>query len=163
MKTRLFFSLLNAFFFLSFYSCSSDEELDNSKMDTGIELPCSDIHDKICGEYTVIDWDRYEKEYVADSLTGHDVCSKLATRSVAVTDLSKYHQFVRWNVNAVVFFWAPWCGPCKMMSPYFETLNEKHKDIEFLKVNIDDAEEITQDCDVSSIPTFIFYKIIFRR
>ncbi|WP_288361560.1 thioredoxin family protein [uncultured Bacteroides sp.] len=158
MKTKLFFSLLSAFFFLSFHSCSNEEELENTQMNTKFELSDSNIYEGICGEYSVIDWNRYEKGYVADSLTGYDVCSKMATRSVAVTNLSEYKQFVSWNVNAVVYFWAPWCGPCKMMSPYFETLNERHKDIEFLKVNIDDASDIAQYCNVSQIPTFIFYK-----
>lgn len=158
MKTKLFFSLLSAFFFLSIYSCSNDEELENPPMNTNFELSSSNIYEGICGEYSVVDWNRYKNGYVSDSLTSYDACSKMATRSMPVTDLSEYRQFIRWNVNAVVFFWAPWCGPCKMMSPYFEALNEKHKDIEFLKVNIDDANDIAQDCNVSLIPTFIFYK-----
>lgn len=87
-----------------------------------------------------------------------DNYSNGATRSVAVTNLEAYKMYVKTNVYAVVYFWAPWCGPCQMMSPYFEELNNKYQNVEFVKVNIDEAKDITSYCNVTSIPTFIFYK-----
>lgn len=84
--------------------------------------------------------------------------SKEFTRSVGLTDLAIFKRYVNTNVYAIVYFWAPWCGPCKMMSPYFEELNNKHQNVEFIKVDIDEAEDIADFCNVRSIPTFIFYK-----
>lgn len=58
----------------------------------------------------------------------------------------------------VVDFTATWCGPCKSITPYFHQLNEEYKNVLFLKVDVDDNEETTQECDISSMPTFQFYK-----
>lgn len=82
----------------------------------------------------------------------------LITRSVPVVNLSEYERLIQMNVNAVTYFWASWCGPCQMMSPYFEELSKKHPHVEFLKVNIDEGQDIVEKCKVLSIPTFIFYK-----
>ncbi|XP_072314756.1 thioredoxin-like [Eucyclogobius newberryi] len=58
----------------------------------------------------------------------------------------------------VVDFTATWCGPCQMIAPEFERLAEEHKDVVFLKVDVDEAEEIAQACGIRSMPTFHFYK-----
>ncbi|XP_041077379.1 thioredoxin-like [Polyodon spathula] len=58
----------------------------------------------------------------------------------------------------IVDFTATWCGPCKMISPIFESLAEQHKDVVFLKVDVDDAQDVAEMCNVSSMPTFQFFK-----
>lgn len=60
-----------------------------------------------------------------------------------------------------VDFYADWCGPCKMTSPLIDELseNEKYKDIRFVKINVDENQELAGKFSVFSIPTFItFYK-----
>ncbi|KAJ0055476.1 hypothetical protein NL108_003858 [Boleophthalmus pectinirostris] len=58
----------------------------------------------------------------------------------------------------VIDFTAAWCGPCKMIAPVFEKMAADMKDCVFLKVDVDDAEELTAFCEVSSMPTFVFFK-----
>ena len=63
------------------------------------------------------------------------------------------------NGLTVVDFWAPWCGPCKMFVPIFESVAEIKKDIKFCKFNVDeDTENIPKEYGVMSIPTVILFK-----
>ncbi|XP_073414445.1 thioredoxin-like [Dendrobates tinctorius] len=58
----------------------------------------------------------------------------------------------------VVDFTATWCGPCKMIGPFFDTLSTKYPEVVFLKVDVDDASDVAAFCDIKCIPTFHFYK-----
>ncbi|XP_072260541.1 thioredoxin-like [Pyxicephalus adspersus] len=58
----------------------------------------------------------------------------------------------------IVDFTATWCGPCKMIAPVFETFSKNHPDVVFLKVDVDDAQDVAQHCDIKCMPTFQFYK-----
>lgn len=55
-------------------------------------------------------------------------------------------------------FWAPWCGPCKIMNPIVEELEKEFKDVEFEKVNVDEKGDIASKYGVMSIPTFVVEK-----
>ena len=60
--------------------------------------------------------------------------------------------------NTIVDFWAPWCGPCKMLGPIFEELSTEVKNVKFAKVNVDDNQEIAMTAQVRGIPTMVLYK-----
>ena len=56
-------------------------------------------------------------------------------------------------------FWAPWCGPCRTFGPMFDEAAEEIGDAaKFVKVNVDDHQDIASSHEVSSIPTVIYYK-----
>ncbi len=54
--------------------------------------------------------------------------------------------------------YAPWCGPCKLLSPIIEELSEETKNCKFYKINVDDAEEISREYGVMSIPTLLLFE-----
>lgn len=54
----------------------------------------------------------------------------------------------------VVDFTATWCGPCKMISPIFESYSKVYPTVKFIKVDVDENDEITASAEVSAMPTF---------
>ncbi|XP_014488686.1 PREDICTED: thioredoxin-2 [Dinoponera quadriceps] len=58
----------------------------------------------------------------------------------------------------VIDFFAVWCGPCKMIGPKMEELAKDMEDVVFLKVDVDECEEIAAEYKITSMPTFVFIK-----
>ncbi len=52
-------------------------------------------------------------------------------------------------------FWAPWCGPCRMLSPIVDEIAEEREDVKVGKVNVDEQKELASQFGVMSIPTLV--------
>ncbi|MBR2411512.1 MAG: thioredoxin [Clostridia bacterium] len=79
--------------------------------------------------------------------------------AVIKVDHSNFKEIVSENKNTVILdFWAEWCGPCKMIAPLVEEISEKHPEITFCKVNVDDEPAIAAAYGIVSIPTLIKFK-----
>ncbi len=61
--------------------------------------------------------------------------------------------------GVLVDFWAPWCGPCRMMGPIIDSLAGKYAGkVKIAKLNVDDSPDLAASFNVSTIPTLLFFK-----
>jgi thioredoxin 1 len=74
-----------------------------------------------------------------------------------VTDETFEAEVLRSDRPVVVDFWAPWCGPCRAVTPVLEELSAQSEKTEFVKIDIDANPVVASRYDVLSIPTVILF------
>ena len=78
---------------------------------------------------------------------------------VILNDSNFDAEVLQYKGVAMVDFWAPWCGPCRMLAPVVEELaGEYAGKVKVAKLNVDEAPDTSTQFGVSSIPTLIFFK-----
>lgn len=78
---------------------------------------------------------------------------------VHATDATFAAEVKQHNGPVIVDFWAPWCGPCKMLAPVLDELSvEAGGSLKVVKVNVDDNEQTPASFSVMGIPTMILFK-----
>ena len=78
---------------------------------------------------------------------------------VTVGTSENFDAIVNGDKPVFVDFWATWCGPCRMVSPFVEQLSEQYGDrIEFVKVDVDEEPGLAQRFRVASIPNLVLLK-----
>jgi thioredoxin 1 len=85
--------------------------------------------------------------------------SKVTGKLPDVTDASFEAEVLQADVPVLVDFWAPWCGPCRVVHPILEELGaERDSDLRIVSLNVDENQETAARYEVLSIPTLILFK-----
>ena len=75
-----------------------------------------------------------------------------------VTDNNFQAEVLESMEPTLVDFWAPWCGPCRLVAPVLEELAGERDDLKIVKLNVDDNQQTAAKYGVMSIPTMILFK-----
>jgi thioredoxin 1 len=75
-----------------------------------------------------------------------------------VSDANFQAEVIESETPVLVDFWAPWCGPCRVVAPVLEEIAGERPDLRIVKLNVDDNQQTAAAFEVLSIPTMILFK-----
>ncbi len=74
-----------------------------------------------------------------------------------VSSSAEFSDLIKNNEMVVVDYFAEWCGPCKMIAPKFEQFSQAYSKAKFIKVDVDQLEDVAQSAGIRAMPTFHIY------
>ncbi len=77
---------------------------------------------------------------------------------IEVSEENFEQEVLKSDFPVLVDFWAPWCGPCRMMGPIIDEIADENLELKVCKVNVDDSSDLARKYDIESIPTLIYFK-----
>ena len=77
---------------------------------------------------------------------------------IEVTDASFQSEVIESETPVLVDFWAPWCGPCRVVAPVLEEIASERDDLRIVKLDVDANQQTAANYEVLSIPTMILFK-----
>jgi thioredoxin 1 len=104
------------------------------------------------------DLEQIKLKKIQAMLNQAEQAKQVNTHPLTITD-SNFESTIKANPLVVVDFWAPWCGPCRMVGPVIEQLAAEYAGkVTFAKMNVDENQVVPSSFSVMSIPTIVVFK-----
>ena len=82
----------------------------------------------------------------------------MAGTIIEVTDANFQAEVIESETPVLVDFWAPWCGPCRVVAPILEEIADTREDLRIVKLNVDENQQTAATYGILAIPTMVIFR-----